>query len=185
MIKAWKTKDSRYLVSDQWLRLRADRCELSDGREIEPFYVFELPDWAVVLPVTENGELVMVRQYRHGIGQVLLELPGGIISANEEALPAARRELREETGYGGGEWSVLGSVSANPDSHTNLGRLFLARSVRLQGAQELDLTENMEVVLMPAAEALARAETGQLFVQALHISALFLASRRHPELFAG
>ncbi|MCB1326024.1 MAG: NUDIX hydrolase [Spirochaetales bacterium] len=183
MIEPWKKKHSRYLVSDQWLRLRADRCELADGREIEPFYVFEFPDWAVVLPITSSGELVLVRQYRHGIGQVLLELPGGIISPDEDALPAARRELREETGYGGGDWSVLGSASANPDSHTNLGRLFLARSVELQGTQKLDATENMEVVLMPAPEALARAETGRLFVQALHLSALFLASRRHPELF--
>ena len=59
----------------------------------------------------------------------------------------------------------------------------MARSVELQGTQKLDATENMEVVLMPAPEALARAETGRLFVQALHLSALFLASRRHPELF--
>lgn len=124
----WKTLSSRVIVDDEWLRLSADRCQRPNGTTIEPYYRIHGKDWVNVCPIFPDGTLVLVREYRHGYGDVLLGLPGGMIDA-EDATPAiaAQRELREETGI----HRILtlvqtGSMIVNPSTHTNVGHSFLA-----------------------------------------------------------
>ena len=86
---AWKTLAKRTIFKDKWVNLEASDCELPDGRVIAPFYVYRASDFAVVVAVTEQGELVIERQYRHGIEKVIWELPAGAIEPGEDPQEAA------------------------------------------------------------------------------------------------
>ncbi|MBT8067372.1 MAG: NUDIX hydrolase [Gammaproteobacteria bacterium] len=110
--------------------------------------VLEAPDWTNVVATTEEGDIIMVEQYRFGIEDLTVEPVGGIIDADEEPIDAAKRELLEETGYGGGSWQSLGVVQANPAIHNNLCHLWRADGVRLIQDQELDPGESIRVHLM-------------------------------------
>ena len=102
--KKWKILKSEYLFQRPWLTARRDHIQLPDGRENPEFYVLEYPDWVNVIAITKDGQFVMERQYRHALGKTCYELPCGVMEQGEEPLEAVKRELMEETGYGGGEW---------------------------------------------------------------------------------
>jgi 8-oxo-dGTP pyrophosphatase MutT (NUDIX family) len=171
----WTVLKSRYAIDDPpWLRLRIDTCRLPNGSQIENFYVYEHSTWACIVALTPDQQVVLVRQYRHGIGRVILELPGGVVDGDEPVLEAARRELLEETGYGGGRWVETGQIMADPATYNNQMHCFLATGVERLRAQRLDETEELEVALMPLAEVIQLARASQM-PQAMHVSALFYA----------
>ncbi len=114
------------------------------GREYE-FSILESPDWVNVIALTDSDNMVWVRQYRHGIQEVTLEIPGGIVDPGESPLEAARRELAEETGYRAELWEQIGVVTPNPAVQTNRTYTFLARGARKVGAQRPDDGEEIEV----------------------------------------
>jgi 8-oxo-dGTP pyrophosphatase MutT (NUDIX family) len=153
--------------------IRLDRCEVSNGQTFEAT-VFEFRDWATVVPLTKDGQAVLVRQYRHGLGRVTLELPGGILDDGETPLEAARRELAEETGYSGNTFVEIGTISPNPAIQSNMIHYFLAQDVEKTGSQHLDATEEIEVALMPLDELVALAENNGI-LNALQVAALFFA----------
>ena len=126
------------------------------------FVVLESADWVSVVPVTVDGRLVMVRQYRHGTGEVTLEIPGGLLDAGLSPLEGARHELRQETGYGGGRWAPLGSVAPLPAVFTNHLHVFLAQDVILEGDLELDPMEDIGVELVPFEEVRAMVACGSI-----------------------
>jgi 8-oxo-dGTP pyrophosphatase MutT (NUDIX family) len=173
----WKTIDSRYLLKRPWINLREDHVQLPNGTEMEEFYVVEYPAWAAVLCLTEAGQVVMVEQYRHGIQQVTLELPAGVVDRGERPLLAARRELLEETGYVAEEWVSLGRCAPNPSKHTNFAYLFLARGARRRHAPRLDNSEAIDVRLLDVEEVLHKADTGDI-VHGIHLALLFRAQHR-------
>ena len=145
--RKWKILSSEYLVRRPWLTARRDVAELPDGRVNNEYYVLEYPDWVNIIAITEEGEMVLERQYRHALGNTCYELPCGVIEEGETPLEAARRELLEETGYAGGEWSEWVVLSPNPATSTNLAHSFLATGVRKVSDQHLDATEDIEVFL--------------------------------------
>lgn len=168
----WKVLDREYIIKRPWLTARRDKVELPDGRVIEEYYVLEYPDWVNVIAITKEGQFVMERQYRHGLGVHSTELPCGVMEKGEEPLEAARRELLEETGYAGGEWTKLMAIGPNPGSQNNLTHCFLAVGVEKIAEQSLDDTEELTVLLMSEAEVKSLLENNQI-CQALMVAPLW------------
>jgi ADP-ribose pyrophosphatase len=169
-IKPWKILESHHLHK----YVRIDKCELPNGMVIDGF-VLEYGDWATILALTNQQEVVLVRQYRHGAQKVILELPGGAMEAEDESpMQAARRELLEETGYASDNFIQIGCVSPNPANQTNLIYSFLALDAEKVDGQDLDATEDIEVVLTPLEEVVRMAKTGELF-QSMQVSTVFFA----------
>lgn len=162
----WKVLSSEYLIKRPWLTARRDVVELPNGAINKEYYVLEYPTWINVTAITKDGEMVMVRQYRHGLGQTNFEIVAGVMEQGEEPIDAAKRELMEEAGYGGGEWREVAVISANPSTTTNLTHCFLATGVEKISGQHLDATEDIEVYLFKAEEVKEMIRRGEL-VQAL------------------
>lgn len=148
-IKKWKVLNSRYLIKRPWLTARCDCVELPGGIQMPEYYVLEYPDWVNVIAITRDGRFVFVEQYRHGIGEVSMELCAGVCEPDDEDyMSAAQRELSEETGYAGGHWEHFMTISANTGTMNNLTHCFLARDVELVTGQHLDKTEDIAVHLL-------------------------------------
>ena len=158
----WETVSSEYLFRRPWLTVRKDAVRLPDGRINPEFYVLEYPDWVNIIAIDENGQYVMERQFRYGLGKTCYEIPAGVIEKGETPIEAARRELLEETGYGEGEWSPLMTISGNPSTTSNLTHCFLARGVRKISGQHLDATEDITVCLLDEAQVKDLLESDQI-----------------------
>ncbi len=152
--KKWKVLSSEYLFKRPWLTARRDTVQLPDERVNPEFYILEYPAWINVIARTPDGMYVMVEQYRHGLGQVGIELCAGVVEEGEEPELAARRELEEETGYTGGEWELGMVLSGNPSVTSNLTYCFIARGVTKTTAQHLDASEDIAVKLLTEEELL-------------------------------
>ena len=146
----WETVSSEYLFRRPWLTVRHDQVRLPDGRINPELYVLEYPDWVNVTAITEDGRFVMERQYRQGLGKTCYEIPAGVMEKGETPEEAARRELEEETGYGGGVWSRLMTLSGNSSTTNNLTHCFLATGVRKISGQHLDSTEDLKICILTA-----------------------------------
>lgn len=154
-------------------RLRRDAAISPRTGDEHEFVVLESPDWVAVVALTEEGGLVTVRQFRHGLRETTVELPGGLVDEGMTPEAAARAELRQETGYGGGEWSELGRLAPLPAVFTNHAHVFLARGVRLLGEPELDAGEDIVTEVVSVAEARRMVARGEI-VHAAVVGALFL-----------
>jgi ADP-ribose pyrophosphatase len=168
LIKPWKVISTTHPRQ----HLRVDTCELSNGRIIEKM-VFEFGTWATVMAVTRQQEVILIRQYRHGVQNIIWEFPGGVVEPDESPLDGARRELLEETGYSATSLIETGILSPNPDNHTNRIHTFLALDVEKVSAQNLDANEEIQVFPTSLPEVIRMARAGEL-PQAMQVSALFL-----------
>jgi ADP-ribose pyrophosphatase len=175
MIQPWPRLASRTVFDAGLFSVTRDRTRSPrTGRERD-VYVVHMVDWLMTVPVTEAGELVMVRQYRHGSGEAGLEVPGGLHdAAGEQPAEGAARELAEETGYGGGTLSFLGELRPQPALMSNRVRIYLAHGVRRMAAPQPDAGEDLEVVLLDPGEVAARIASGELN-NAMTVTALALA----------
>ncbi len=159
----WKVISSRYLSREPWFTVRSECVELPNGNRIPNYYVLDYPEWINVIAVTKEGKIVMVQQYRHGIGRVFYELPAGVCETSDATpMETARRELLEETGYGNGKWREFMTLSANPATHSNLTHIFLAEGVELLGSQQLDEGEALTVHLFDQEELFAMLQRGEI-----------------------
>ena len=150
--RKWEILSTEYLIRRPWLTARRDHVKLPTGVENPEFYVLEYPDWVNVIAITKEGEFVMIRQYRHGLGETRYELCAGVSEEGEDSVESARRELYEETGYGGGEWQLWMTISANPSTTNNLTHCYLATGVERVSTQHLEATEDITVHLLTEAE---------------------------------
>ena len=147
-MEKWKTLASEYLFRRPWLTARRDTVKLPNGVVHDEYYVLEYPTWVNVIAITADGRFVMVEQYRHGLQDIFTELVAGVAENGETPLEAAKRELLEETGFGGGEWTLNTVLSANPSSQNNLAYSFIARGVEKISGQHLDATEDVNVRIL-------------------------------------
>ncbi len=162
--------------------MRRDKCETPGGKIVDPYYVYEFSTWVGALPVTEEGKIIMVRQYRHALGETCLEIPGGCVDDTDTTVEyAVARELLEETGYSFTSFDYLGRISPNPSTNSNLLHMFLARGGKKVGEQNLDENEEIEVVEMTLDE-LKRLLRENKIVQAMHVSCILYALEKLGEL---
>ena len=160
-----------------YFTLRSDRLRLPDGAVKDPYYVLERPDAAIIFPLTSDGDVILVRQYRPAIERMELGLPAGLVEDGEEPEKAARRELLEETGYAGGEWEPLGALASSPSLKDNWAYLFLARGVRETAPPDPDEHETIEVVRVPLERVAGLVRAGEV-VSSSGVAAVMLALGR-------
>jgi len=172
-MRPWKRLNSSMLITDRWMRLRADRCELPSGLILDPYYVVEEPDWVHIVATSTDDRVLTVRQFRYAAGVTCTELPGGAVDPGEDPLDAAKRELREETGFDAAVWREVGSMFANPARQTNRLHVFVATELTA-GPQALEPSEEIEFGFLTRSELKAAIRSGA-FSQSLHIASLSLA----------
>lgn len=129
-----------------------ESVRLPDGREIDDYYTAKMGDYALVYAVTETNTVLLLRQYKHGVGRVCLTFPGGYVTPTEDPLVGARRELLEETGYEASQWTPLGSYVTNANQGCNIAHLFRADGCRRVAAPNPGDLEEMELMTMPESE---------------------------------
>lgn len=176
-MKPWEVLESKLLVNERWLVVSEQRVRLANGHEIERFHLIEGPDWTCVVCVTDASEVVLVRQYRHGIASASLELPAGVIDGRETPEQAARRELLEETGYVSDDWVCIQSVSTEPARHTTRAHFFCARRARLAQKPTPEESELLDVLTVPVGELRRLAVDGSI-VHGVHVAAILAAFER-------
>lgn len=177
-ILPWKLLNSKTIIKDNWINLSADSCQMPNGTVIQPFYVNHTADFVVVVAVTTENDFLLVRQYRHGTGEVLLELPAGCTEPTDTDMAvAASRELLEETGFQGNTPEFLCKTAPNASCLSNYAHCFLITGCRRVSAQRLDPTEDMEVLLFTK-EEMKKALKNNEIRQAVHIAALYYAFQR-------
>jgi 8-oxo-dGTP pyrophosphatase MutT (NUDIX family) len=178
----WKTLSSEYLFNDRWFKVRRDKCETPGGKIVDPYYVYEFSTWVGALPVTEEGKIIMVRQYRHALGETCMEIPGGCVDDTDTNVEyAIARELLEETGYSFTSFDYLGKISPNPSTNSILLHMFLAKGGKKVGEQNLDENEEIEVVEMTLDELKQLLRENKI-VQAMHVSCILYALEKLGEL---
>lgn len=177
----WEKLSSKYLLRENWATLRVDTCLMPDGTIIPDYYVLEYPDWVNAIALTSNNQIILIKQYRHAAGEVILELPGGCIEEGESNEEAVRRELLEETGYEFEEVELLSSLYANPATANNKTHCFIAKGGKLIRKQKLDKGEEILIELV-SMEKLKELLLSNQFGQALHTSGLFYALLKLGEI---
>ncbi|MBK9926159.1 MAG: NUDIX hydrolase [Anaerolineales bacterium] len=168
-ITPWKVLESSYIRP----RFRIDKCELPNGKFLDAT-IFEFRSWANVVALTEKNEVVLIKQYRHGVQEVLWEIPGGVVEDEEDPLEGVKRELIEETGYTAREFIQVAKLYPNPALQTNSMYCFLALGAEKVSGQDLDDGEDIEVHLVPLEDLMEMTKRGE-FPHALQVAALFHA----------
>ncbi len=188
---AWEEISRETIVKDEWIDFRRQAFRFPDGSVFEPYYTYSRRDYVVIVARDEDRNYLCVKQYRQGIREVTTEFPAGGIerkdgreygsardaSVAENALEAARRELREETGYVSDHWTHLMTVPSNATMADNYAYLFLAEDCRKVTGQELDAMEFLNVEVLTPQELEELVNAGK-FQQAVHILAWLLAGRK-------
>lgn len=167
-VKPWKVLESKTI----WQNVRVEKCE-SNGKSLDALFL-EYGTWATIVAITKRQEVVLIKQYRNGIRDIIWELPGGMVEDNESPLDGAKRELLEETGYTSSTIIQAGKTFPNPAIQSNVLYSFLALDVEKVGDQNLDDGEDIDVYLMPLEKVIEMAKAGEL-PQALHLTTLFYA----------
>jgi ADP-ribose pyrophosphatase len=178
---SWKVLQSERIFDEPWLRVRKEKIRNARGHVIEAFYLIDYDDWVTVVPITIENNMVLIKQYRHGVGTEIIELPAGAIEKGESPIDAAKRECKEETGYVFEKFVYLGKTSPNPSMNTNFNHMVLALRGTNTHEQELEnseVIEPFEVTIQKAKQMLFDNE----FMQSLHTTTLMHALRYLREI---
>ncbi len=189
----WELINEEHIIQDAWIDFRRNEYKLPDGQTIKPVYNYSKHSFSLVVATDRSGNFICVRQYRHGIDEITTEFPAGgieyakeedaasepcitkenIIASEDEAFEAAKRELREETGYTSENWTHLLTIPANATISNSNVHIYSATACTLSASQELDDTEFLNVITLSETELLSAINGGD-FKQALHVLAYYL-----------
>ncbi len=185
----WEEVSTEHIVQDEWIDFRRQAFRFPDGNVFEPYYTYSRRDYVVIVASDEDGKYICVKQFRQGIKEVTTEFPAGGIerkdgkqygahdSSEEDALVAAKRELKEETGYISDEWRHLITIPSNATIADNLAHIYVARNCRKVSDQELDDMEFLNVEKYSADQIEEMISDGN-FKQAVHVMAWLMSLRR-------
>ncbi|TDG37942.1 NUDIX hydrolase [Pedobacter changchengzhani] len=172
IIEKWRKIASKYLVKAQWATLRVDTCELQSGAIKDDYYVLEYPNWVNAVALTEEGKVIMVRQYRHAADIISLEIPGGVMDGDEAPEFAIKRELQEETGYTFKTCKLVATLYPNPATSNNKTFTYVLTGGIKTHAQHLDEHEILNVEEYTIDEVKQLLKDNKID-QALHVAGLF------------
>lgn len=176
----WTVLESREVYSKPpYLSVNVQRVRLPDGRVVDNFHRLVMPDYVLIWPETADGRVLTLRQYKHGVGEVSLTFPAGTMTAGEDPLACAKRELLEETGYAAGSWRSLGRYVTHGNSFGHAGHLFVATECRKVAEPHSGDLEEMELLSMSRGELMQAAKNGEFKLMS-QIAVLALVT--HPEL---
>jgi 8-oxo-dGTP pyrophosphatase MutT (NUDIX family) len=180
-IKKWEVLEEKDISPSKWFPLFVHKVRLPDGKVIEDYYVSRLGDVAMVVAITPERELVLARQYKHGVQEVILELPAGRVGKRTPR-EAARKELQEETGIVADELISIGQVYVAPPKDSTVTHGFLLKGARVQKGQAFDDTEDIELVFVPVRKLDQKIKSGEIRASDT-IALITLARLNSPELF--
>jgi 8-oxo-dGTP pyrophosphatase MutT (NUDIX family) len=176
-MKPWRVLESRTVVDRRWLKVHEQRIGLPHGGEIDEYHLLETPSWVAALALTDEGDVVLVDQYRHGAARVSRELPAGVIDEGESPERAAKRELLEETGYASERWSPLIELATEPGRNTTRAHFWIALGAHRVAEQNTEPSEHIAIAIVPTHELLAQITAGTI-VHGVHVAAILLAAQR-------
>jgi 8-oxo-dGTP pyrophosphatase MutT (NUDIX family) len=162
MLKSWETLKQKLIFETPIFQLwRWVRRSPASGVQGE-FYTLDTPDWVNVIALTPSDEVVLINQFRHGTGEITLEIPGGLVDPGEKPVQSAARELLEETGFKGDEPIFLGTVTPNPAIQDNRCHTYLIRNAEKVREKELEQYEEIEVVIEPLESIPQQIQSGKI-----------------------
>jgi ADP-ribose pyrophosphatase len=177
----WKLLSSEPIVKYKYFTAREDTCEMPSGKVVDKYFVVEIPLSVTALAITEDGKAIILKQYRHAVGEVLLEIPGGFVDGNEDLEIAIRRELKEETGFEFKDVVPLGKVYSNPGVLNKFTYLYLATGGRKTGEQNFDPNEDIKLEFVTVDELVSLIRENKI-PQALHSCCIFYALEKLGKL---
>ena len=174
-LSKWELLDSKILFEDKWIKIRQDRCRTKNDLIIDPYYVLEYPDWVHLICIDTNSKILVTKQYRHGNKSINYEIPCGVVDKNDAApLAAAKRELKEETGFVSDNFEKIITYSPNPSNHSNALHCFIVKDLKQTDDCDCDESEEIEFEFLSFQEIMNLINDGK-FSQSMHVSALFMA----------
>jgi len=162
-MEKWKLLSSKMAFDHRWYKVRQDTVQLPNGKVLSDYFLGLRGRYVQTVPVFDNGDILIVKQYKHGAADFTLEIPAGMVEDGEDPLFSAQRELVEETGYTGTSWKQIGGIiHENPTKSVNESFWYLVTGLENVAAQSLDGNEEIEVLRIPAAEFLDKIRNGEV-----------------------
>ena len=173
VLKKWKILESQVALDSKWFRIVKEKVKLSDSTILDDYYVWNSPDVSLIIPVKNDGNIILVRQYKHGAKDYMIEFPAGVVDEDEDPFECAKRELMEETGYSFATIEKIGVLINNPTKQRGRTHIFLAKDCVKASEQDLDHSEDIEVLEANKEEVIDMAKDGRIWVSG-SVAALFL-----------
>lgn len=183
-MEKWKIIKETDVSPSKWFPVMQHTVELPNGTIIDDYFISPMGKVAMVLPITKDNEIILVKQYKHALGEILVELPAGFQQKNKTLEESALAELEEEVGIRTTLENLvfLGKAANNPTKTTHVTHYYLAKDLEFNARQNFDVTEEIELVKVTPQKAVSMVESGEIWV-ADSIAAIMLAKLKYPELF--
>lgn len=176
-MKKWKTLSSKIPFDNKWFKVQQDTVKLPNGKIVDDYFMWKEGDIVLIVAMTKNNEVVLVKQYKHASNEVMVEVPAGYVDKENNPESAAKRELEEETGFTSKKFTHIATLTNNPTKVISNIYIYLAKDVEKTTSIKLDETEDIEVIVKPYKEVVKMILNGEIWVTG-SISALFLIFKK-------